>query len=410
MLYKILFSLTLLSTAAMQLPAQWTRVSDVTEAVYSFTQNETALYVGGDTRVFRSLDEGGSWEASSPFPHSAEGVLAMAVWRNMLFAGTMVHGVFASDDHGDTWSRIGSADPRVTITTLLVHNDTLYAGTDGSGVYAVGLEQPGAWREVNDGLFWRVSYTVNTLFATHSHLIAGAGYNGHIFRREAGTETWTEMMVDERFPNDLTAFAFQPYGDALLLGGNAGIYIGGKDAAGWSYVGVSSLPLYDVIGFAVHGGNLFAGVQRGGDYFIAKGYDGGWTWVVTDHEFALLYGITVHGSNLYAAREDGLWRRPVEDTQHADAPRPDQSARITGVYPQPASSLASISFSIERPGNHTLIVTDVLGREVARISEGSSEAGKQLRSFNTAALPSGVYLLQLDAAGTRHQRLFSIAR
>jgi photosystem II stability/assembly factor-like uncharacterized protein len=410
MIFKILFFLILLTGASSQLSAQWVRVSDVTEMAYSFAQSGNALYVGGDTRIFRSLDGGENWNPATPFPHDAGGVLSMTVWRNMLIAGTMVHGVFASSDHGDTWLRIGSGDPRMNITTLLVHNDTLYAGTDGSGVYAVGLQQPGVWRELNDGLFWRVSYTINTLYATPTHLLAGAGYNGHIFRREAGTETWTDLLVDERYANDLTAFAFHIHGDALLLGGNAGIYRGGMDAAEWSYVGVSALPLLDVIGFAEHGGKLYAGVQRGGDYFVAKSYDGGGSWIVTDHEFALLFGLTVHGNTLYAAREDGLWKRPVEDSQHADAPILTTAVHITGLYPQPASTVATISFSVVQPGNHTLTVVDMLGREVARISEGSVGSGTQLRSFSTADLPTGVYMLHLDASGGTHQRLFTIVR
>ncbi|MCZ7557847.1 MAG: T9SS type A sorting domain-containing protein [Bacteroidia bacterium] len=410
MIYKILFSLILLFGAAIPSYAQWTRVADVREMVYSFAQAGTTLYVGGDTRVFRSLDAGDSWTACSPFPHDAEGVLAMTVWRNMLFAGTMVHGVFASSDLGDTWSRIGEGDPRMTVTALLVHNDTLYAGTDGSGIYAVGLEHPGAWRERNDGLFWWTSYTINTLFATPTHLLAGAGANGHIFRREAGTESWSELLVDERFSNDLTAYAFHTHGDALLLGGNAGIHRGAMDGAQWSYVGVSSLPLLDVIGFAEHDGKLYAAVQHGGEYFIAQSHDNGNNWNVTDHEFALLFSITTHGNMLYAAREDGLWKRPLNQPQQTDRPRTRETARIISVYPQPATSAVTVSFSIEHPGNHRLILTDLLGREIAYLSENAIATGTQLRSFNTAGLPPGSYVLRLEAAGARHQRTFTVVR
>ncbi len=411
MKYRFIFSLMLLF-AAVTIPvtAQWTRVTEVNEMAYSFARTVTTLYVGGDYHVFRSEDGGENWTTSSSFPDDAEGVFALATWRDMLFAGTAAHGVFSSSDHGLSWQRFGSNDPRFTITTLLVFGDTLYAGTDGWGVFAVGLENPGVWREVNEGLYWRYSYSINTLYATQTHIYAGAGFNGHIFSREVGTESWTEVLVDEHIASDLTAYAFQVYGDALLLGGNAGIHRGALDGTQWSHVGVASLPFYDVIAFALHEGNLYAGVQHGGEYFIAKSFDGGGSWVVTDHEFAMLFGITEYADKLYAAREDGLHWKQVEGTQSSDPVVAPGTVRITGLYPQPASGPSTVGFSLDAPGHVAITVVDMLGRVVATVTDGRVEAGTHMRSVDATALPNGAYILRLESAGVLDARVFTVAR
>jgi photosystem II stability/assembly factor-like uncharacterized protein len=334
----------------------------------------------------------------------------MAAWGQWIFAGTLAHGVFASSDRGVTWERFGTNDPRVTITSLVAHGDTLYVGTEGHGVYCVGLANPGPWQVINDGLYWSVSYTINTLYATPTHLLAGAGANGHVFRRVFGGPLWEDIMVDPPYNNSVTGYAFLAVGDALLAGTSSGIYRAPLDGSHWSKVGLKQFPGGDVNAFAVHGERIYASIPKGGEYFLAVSDDHGSNWLVTDHEFALLYGMMEYQGRLYAAREDGLYAKSLNVPQTSEPVASAGTAQITAVYPQPAAATTTVGFSVDESGPVSLTVVDMLGRVVATVSDGRVEAGMHLRAFDAGALPRGAYLLRLEAAGVRDVRLFSIAR
>ena len=74
------------------------------------------------------------------------------------------------------------------------------------------------------------------------------------------------------------------------------------------------------------------------------------------------------------------------------------------VYPNPAQGVATVALSVAEPSEVSVAVYDVLGRAVARLTEGRMEAGPHAFLFDAAALPSGVYVVRAvagDAVATR---------
>ncbi len=69
------------------------------------------------------------------------------------------------------------------------------------------------------------------------------------------------------------------------------------------------------------------------------------------------------------------------------------------VYPNPLAGQAQIAFSLDAPTEVRLAVYDVLGREVAVLADGQVDAGSHAATFDAAELPSGVYLVRLEAGG-----------
>ncbi len=67
--------------------------------------------------------------------------------------------------------------------------------------------------------------------------------------------------------------------------------------------------------------------------------------------------------------------------------------------PNPTQGRASVSFFLPAASEARLVAYDALGREVAVLVNGPRAAGAHTAEFNTAALPGGLYLLRLDAAG-----------
>jgi hypothetical protein len=70
------------------------------------------------------------------------------------------------------------------------------------------------------------------------------------------------------------------------------------------------------------------------------------------------------------------------------------------VSPNPFEGRTAIRFALDAPGAVRLAVSDVLGREVARLVDGEREAGAHVATFDARGLASGVYVWRLATGGT----------
>jgi hypothetical protein len=68
-------------------------------------------------------------------------------------------------------------------------------------------------------------------------------------------------------------------------------------------------------------------------------------------------------------------------------------------FPNPFNPTATIVYQIFEAGHVSLIIYDLLGRRVARLFDGWQEAGQYKATWNASALPSGLYMYRLEAAG-----------
>jgi photosystem II stability/assembly factor-like uncharacterized protein len=96
-----------------------------------------ALFVNTSAgRVFRSIDHGDTWDEVTA-PHITT-IRALTFYSTSIIAGTSA-GVFRSNDTGRTWSPINLGLLNLDILDVAVHNNTLYAGTGGSGLWTLDL-------------------------------------------------------------------------------------------------------------------------------------------------------------------------------------------------------------------------------------------------------------------------------
>jgi hypothetical protein len=68
-------------------------------------------------------------------------------------------------------------------------------------------------------------------------------------------------------------------------------------------------------------------------------------------------------------------------------------------YPNPFNPTTVIPYDLASPGNVRLTVYDVTGRPVAQLLNAQQNAGRHQVAFNAAGLPSGVYMVRLEAGG-----------
>jgi len=96
-----------------------------------------------DGQVFKSTNDGVSWSLSSSGLPTFN-VVTLAVHPDapsIVFAGTYGGGVFRSIDGGASWSPMSDQPPNLLVRALAIDvgSSTLYAGTDGGGVFTIGV-------------------------------------------------------------------------------------------------------------------------------------------------------------------------------------------------------------------------------------------------------------------------------
>lgn len=67
-------------------------------------------------------------------------------------------------------------------------------------------------------------------------------------------------------------------------------------------------------------------------------------------------------------------------------------------YPNPFRTSTNITYSMPRDGSVLLVVTDMFGREVARLGEGRVRSGMHSLTFHSTILPAGMYQCRLETA------------
>lgn len=73
------------------------------------------------------------------------------------------------------------------------------------------------------------------------------------------------------------------------------------------------------------------------------------------------------------------------------------SYTLTQNYPNPFNPSTFITYEIPKSGMVTLVVFDILGRQVAQLVNENQNPGRYSVSFSAANLPSGIYIYQIRA-------------
>jgi photosystem II stability/assembly factor-like uncharacterized protein len=109
------------------------------------------LFVGTDRGIFRSTDDGRTWNLAGKANLIIEAIVA-GPDHHTLFVGTP-SGIFRSDDGGTSWLASSEGLTGVNVTTVVAGADSNYvfAGTSGGGVFRSD-DRGQTWHPVNTGL------------------------------------------------------------------------------------------------------------------------------------------------------------------------------------------------------------------------------------------------------------------
>lgn len=412
-------------------------------AVLDFEGHGGAVLAGTARAVFRYTGSG--WEPSS------EGIARS--WMQALAWGP--GGVlFAAGLEGDV-SRYDTETAVWTPLPYLHFAMTLAAAPDGR-LFAGVAGEPGAWVLAAAGEAWtpRGLRNVRTLYRTASGaLLAAATYPLYALYRSTDDGANWEAVSDRRALTFLEAYG------ALYMGTDDGVHRSGDGGATWERAGLDGVAVW---GLAAAGDTLWAsspedvtGPSRGRVY---RSTDGGATWalvwtatlyqrlrdivataegalyVLDDHEGVLrsldggqtwepfvsglpeaAYSVDAltlgPDGRLYAGVSFWSVYRTAEPVTSASEPPPSVGAFILHApSPNPFASWTTLGYELPVASPVRLVLYDVLGREVAVLVDGYVEAGRHEATLDGAHLPSGTYLVWLEAMGGVQTRRVTLVR
>jgi len=128
-------------------------------------------------------------------------------------------------------------------------------------------------------------------------------------------------------------------------------------------------------------------------------------------DMVVLGNLLIYSAELPAYGRE-LWvydpAQPV--SKGAAATRVPADWALSGNYPNPFSGSTTITIDIPSDAFITLRVYDALGRETATLTDGWSSAGSRSFAWDASALPPGMYICRLDAAGRTIIRTMLLGR
>jgi hypothetical protein len=387
--------------------AQWTRVVAIPASnVFSVWANGDTIAVGTDSSVYLSANAGASWKHSSKLA-GVTSVQSVLVRNRRLFAGTFGQGVFISDDLGDSWQAFnqglvgGLFNSQLFLSELVVLGDNLYAATLGAGVYVRNLSGVAGWTHFGEEFEPNQASNVNALALGGTRLLAAAGANGMVFRRDPGDGEWTISSLDNvGLHPGLQAESEAWNGSAWVVGTNAGVFHSVLGQEPWTRTD-PGLGTLNHTAFATRGRDLFAAFDIVNAAVIEHSGDDGATWQELESLFQVfVFKMAMSGTQLYAGRADGLWTRSTASVSvPGDGARTGLGFAIVG--PQPFGDQVRFRFELAEGGSIEIEVFDIAGRRAADPLRQTWSAGTHEVSWNARELPAGVYKARLAAAGRR---------
>ena len=270
------------------------------------------LYAGTHHQGIFRRPNGATWEAiNTGLGNFTINALVVSP-DGAIYAGTgeagNVSGVLKLSSTGTSWQEWNTDLTNLWVSSLILdaESDTLYAGTNGGGVFTRSIATGTSWQTLGTGLQGEISALVRVADGT-----LYAGTSEGVFKLAAGATTWETMNIG----------LSNTYVNALVIDQNGTLYAGTGSTSGASagnavfkfLNGGTSWQLEaDGLPYAARAsslafdstGTLYAGTN-GGVYSLPSGATV-WQKVNTGFINPLVLAITVDGSgNIYAGTDGG---------------------------------------------------------------------------------------------------------
>jgi len=328
---NLLLLITITAITHIGKAQQWIRLKQLpAQDVYCLTSQNDTIYAGTTNKVYIGSDVNKNWEESAEIPLT-NGINAIALLNNKIYAGTNNTGVFSSSNGGGSWVAVNQGLGINSISKLVTWKGKLYAATYGEGFFEYN-EAANQWNAFNDNFYTNVDGNINDFTLYGNTIVAAAGANGIFYKYDALQNQWGYTYYDATLRPGLTINAAQADGNTIFAGVNGArnraLLRSDDGGINWQT---------DTVGLGQYfGGNqllsgvdvIKAGIQQ--NFIVVNSFNGnnssriferkravtkGKVWTITGSftNDNFTYALAEAGGTLYAALNDGLYylQQPV---------------------------------------------------------------------------------------------------
>lgn len=362
--------------------AQWVQTNRPEGGtIISIASDDTNIFIGTSLGVFRSTDNGTTWEIANNGLANI-GVMAFAVSGKNLLALNFIKGVFLSTDSGNSWNAVNSGLPITKFYSIASNGTNIFLGTS-DGVF-LSTDKGISWNAVNDE-FTR-HRTIQSIGINGASAFIGS--NSFVYLSTNNGGSWTSANSGLQ-GGVVYSFAFNGINIFAATSGN-GIFYSSNNGNSWTSVWRNGI----VEKIVAHGKSVFAGQYYGG-VLLTTDNGNSWTNVNDGLTNLSIHSLAVSGAYLFAVTQNNaIWRRPFSEmttsVQQTLGQKQSESNIVTN-YPNPPNNTTKFTFTLPFAGYISYKVYNTLGEVVATVVENEFPAGNHTVLWDAAIVQSGIY-------------------
>lgn len=388
----------------------WLRVHsgplEGTEVTECFPTETGSLFTSTHTELYYSSDDGRIWNSV----HKLSGKPKTFFVSNAGTIFLMDHDTLASTtDRGITWMKKGFQLPAFNWITELVVDQY-------NSIYTITVEvdttrYPAYWyrvfRSTNAGDSWNElagAYSLKNqtrCITVLDEQVVLLGTHRGVLRSTDNGLTWAK--ADSAVLENVEILSMRKAANGVVYLGSwySGMFRSTDKGLTWSKIEFDIFNTSSINGIAVCNRNyIYATTNNYGTRKVYRSLTGGNTWeeITGTLSGSVLNRITIspYSNTVFVASSRGLYRSTVPSLIDAEKTH-KKSFQLEQNYPNPFNPITTIRYHLAQADMVTLVVYDVLGREVELLVNEFRPIGQHSVTFSGKNLASGVYLYRLQA-------------
>lgn len=368
----------------------------------SCTKADGTLYAATEQGMFRSSDNGTSWNSiQNDLPLISR--QALEIGRDgSIIVGTL-NGTYRSTTQGASWLKISSLP---TIQGISKHDDgTLIAAAGTDGLYQ-SSDNGASWTKITAA---STDYFSSAFFSSDKKTLFGSSFIGLLRSADAG-KTWTNVFAnDPSQAKEVFSYALSPAGQIVIGTRDSGMYRSPDNGVSWIRIGLEGIqknPMapYSITSCAVNPqGHIFVTTAGSGMY---RSTNNGASWEQLNAGLSTTWTTSVSfasdGSLFIGTQGSGVFRSNNAQTSVNDDAA-QQSQLSLRVSPNPVSDGAVIGYALAARSLVTMDIFTPLGQTVANLVSATQEIGEysiQVPASILNTLANGTYFCRLRAGNS----------
>jgi photosystem II stability/assembly factor-like uncharacterized protein len=254
-----------------------------------------AAQAGG---VFRSIDNGGSWESSNSGLPNNPHIYSMYMDDNTVYVALYNGGVYKSTDECINWVPANIGLEHATFYSLFVENSNIYAGAANGGI-KYSPDNGASWFDKSAGIAHIqfqdfISYNSNVYAA--GDFLYGTNDNG---------DTWTIIDIPGLSPNGVRAMTVN--NGVFYAASDGEVFISEDNLTSWDKANLNTFAT--IVSMESYGGTVYATTSNG-RYFYTNDTGETWTLVQNQNTESFANRILLSEDKIIMTTGQGVYQSP----------------------------------------------------------------------------------------------------